>query len=47
MRFEWDAEKNRINQKKHAGLDFETASRVFDDPNMLLRKDRIIAGEQR
>jgi uncharacterized DUF497 family protein len=23
MRFEWDAEKNRSNQKKHAGIDFE------------------------
>jgi uncharacterized DUF497 family protein len=31
MRFEWDAEKNRSNQKKHAGIDFETASRVFAD----------------
>jgi len=25
MRFEWDAQKNRSNQKKHAGIDFETA----------------------
>jgi uncharacterized DUF497 family protein len=23
MRFEWDAAKNRSNQKKHAGIDFE------------------------
>jgi uncharacterized DUF497 family protein len=47
MRFEWDAEKNRSNQEKHAGIDFETASRVFADPNLMLRKDRVIDGEQR
>ena len=47
MRFEWDAEKNRSNQKKHAGIDFETASRVFADPSLMLQKDRVIDGEQR
>ncbi|SRR5258708_7936204 len=47
MRFEWDAEKNRANQKKHDGIDFETASLVFADPNLMLRKDRAIDGEQR
>ena len=47
MRFEWDAAKNRSNQKKHAGIDFETASRVFADPNVLLRKDLVVDGEQR
>jgi uncharacterized DUF497 family protein len=47
VRFEWDAEKNRSNQKKHAGIDFETASRVFADPRLMLRKDRVIDGEQR
>src|ERR1035437_6847327 len=47
MRFEWDAEKNRSNQEKHAGIDFETASRVFSDPGLMLRKDRVIDGEQR
>ena len=47
MRFEWDAEKNRSNQKKHSGVDFETASRVFADPDLMLRKDRVIDGEQR
>jgi uncharacterized DUF497 family protein len=44
MRFEWDAEKNRSNQRKHAGIDFETASRIFADPGLLLRKDRVIDG---
>jgi uncharacterized DUF497 family protein len=47
VRFEWDAEKNRSNRKKHAGIDFETASRVFADPNLIIRKDRVIDGEQR
>ncbi|MBI4909849.1 MAG: BrnT family toxin [Acidobacteria bacterium] len=47
MRFEWDAEKSRTNQKKHSGLDFETASRVFADPDLILRKDRVMDGEQR
>jgi uncharacterized DUF497 family protein len=47
VRFEWDSEKNRSNQKKHAGVDFETASRVFADPNLMLRKDRVVDGEQR
>jgi uncharacterized DUF497 family protein len=47
MRFEWDAGENRSNQKKHAGIDFETASRVFADPNLILRKDDVVDGEQR
>ena len=47
VRFEWDADKNQSNQKKHAGIDFETASRVFADPNLMLRKDRVVDGEQR
>jgi hypothetical protein len=28
-------------------VDFETASRVFADPDLILRKDRVIDGEQR
>jgi uncharacterized DUF497 family protein len=47
MRFEWDSEKNRLNQRKHGGIAFETAARVFDDPRTIFRKDRIVAGEQR
>jgi len=47
MRFEWDSPKNRINQAKHEGLDFATAARVFDDPNVLLMHGRIIEREQR
>jgi hypothetical protein len=47
MRFEWDAGKNRINQMKHSGLDFETAARVFNDPKIILVEDRVVEGEQR
>jgi uncharacterized DUF497 family protein len=47
MRFEWDDEKNRINQRKHGGVAFETAALVFNDPLTLFRKDRIVEGEQR
>jgi uncharacterized protein len=47
MRFEWDEGKSRINQAKHDGLDFETAARVFNDPNVILIEDRIVEGEQR
>ena len=47
MRFEWDPRKDRINRTKHNGLDFETAARVFNDPNVVLIEDRIVEGEQR
>jgi len=30
MQFEWDENKNRINQEKH-GISFEEAEEVFDD----------------
>ena len=32
--FVWDDDKNRLNIKKH-GIDFETASFVFDDSDRL------------
>ena len=35
MKFEWDAEKDRANQRKH-GIAFFTAKKVFSDAN---RKD--------
>ena len=34
MKFEWDEEKNLINKSKH-GISFETATKVFDDPNYI------------
>ena len=36
--FEWDKNKNRINQRKH-GISFEEASTVFYDEEALLRDD--------
>jgi uncharacterized protein len=47
VRFEWDAEKNLINQQKHGGIAFETAALLFDDPHVIFRKDRVVDGEQR
>jgi uncharacterized protein len=46
MRFEWDEAKNRANQRKH-GISFLTALRVFDDPLIVSRIDRIIDNEVR
>ena len=36
--FEWDEDKNRLNQKKH-GVSFEQAQRAFDDPNRIIVRD--------
>lgn len=38
MIFEWDENKNRANKQKH-GIDFESASTVFNDPLMQSRVD--------
>jgi uncharacterized protein len=46
MRYEWNEEKSRRNRKKH-GVAFEAAVRVFNDPFLLLIKDRIDESEQR
>ena len=46
MPFEWDGEKNRINQQKH-GLAFKSAALVFNDPDTVFREDRVVAGEPR
>jgi hypothetical protein len=40
MEFEWDEAKERTNRAKH-GISFDTAIRVFNDPNQLLQEDRI------
>lgn len=34
MTFEWDEEKNLLNQRKH-GISFETAAYVFEDENYI------------
>jgi len=46
VRFDWDETKNAINLRKH-GVDFNTASLVFDDPLHLPVKDREVDGEVR
>jgi hypothetical protein len=38
MKFEWDENKNRLNQKKH-GVSFEEAKEVFNDPLHLSKLD--------
>ncbi|MBR2259090.1 MAG: BrnT family toxin [Blautia sp.] len=47
LQFEWDEEKEKINIYKH-GIDFETANRVFLDPNRLEYYDEVhsFAGEE-
>ncbi len=46
IRFEWDEEKNQINQTKH-GIDFETAKLVFDDPFCVTFVESVSNGEKR
>ena len=38
MRYEWDDEKNEINEKKH-GISFSEATTVFDDDEALFMND--------
>lgn len=50
LKFEWDEEKNMLNQRKH-GISFETAAYVFEDENYIemfdfehsIEEDRYIA----
>lgn len=44
--FVWDESKNLANQAKHK-ISFQTASRVFGDPFVLIEQDRIENGERR
>ena len=44
-RFEWDPAKSRENRRKH-GVEFETATLVFEDPVILSRKDLLYRGEE-
>jgi len=46
LRFEWDETKNATNLRKH-GVDFDTASLVFDDTRHLMMRDRMVDGEER
>jgi uncharacterized DUF497 family protein len=46
MEFTWDDEKSEINRRKH-GVRFETAVRVFDDPDAISTQDRVVGDEER
>ena len=48
VRYEWDEQKNRRNQRKHGGISFEMAALAFEDERCLVGLDRVDeAGEQR
>jgi uncharacterized protein len=46
MRFEWNEQKNRTNQRNH-GISFEEAAQVFLDPFHVSIQDRTEDGERR
>lgn len=46
VRFEWDRSKSRANIVKH-GVGFDEASKVFSDPHVIIREDRLVEGEER
>ena len=46
-RITWHEDKNLSNQRKHSGLSFEVAARVFLDPLHLSEQDRVEEREQR
>ena len=43
---DWDESKNLSNYRKHE-VYFETAILVFDDPNAVMFRDRVVDGEDR
>lgn len=45
MTFEWDENKNNSNKQKH-GVSFETAARVFLDPNVIVVPDPFVDEER-
>jgi uncharacterized protein len=48
VRYEWDEQKNRRNQRKHDGISFEMAALVFEDRRCLAGLDHVDeTGEQR
>lgn len=46
VRFEWNESKNRANIAKH-GVGFDEARRVFSDPHVIVREDRVVEGQER
>jgi hypothetical protein len=45
-RFRWDPEKAETNFRKH-GIRFKAAAKVFDDPCVFIRQDRVVEDEPR
>lgn len=45
MTFEWDENKNQINQRKH-GISFEEAKTVFYDEQALLEYDELHSADE-
>jgi uncharacterized DUF497 family protein len=45
-RFGWDPEKAETNFRKH-GIRFKVASKIFDDPYVFIRQDRVVEDEPR
>ena len=39
MKYEWNEEKNKLNQQKY-GISFEEAKEVFDDPLQISKLDK-------
>jgi hypothetical protein len=46
MTFEWDEQKNYLNKKKHDGISFEYAARVFLDAKRIEFLDEIHSDEK-
>jgi len=46
MVFAWDTAKDRVNRRKH-GVSFETAARVFEDPQAVSYLDQFVDDEER
>lgn len=44
--FVWDENKNELNKKKHKGLDFETAVRIFVDPLLYIDYDAVHSDDE-
>ena len=47
VQFEWDESKDRRNITKQGVGSFEEARKVFSDPHVVIRQDRVIEGEER
>lgn len=47
MRFEWDEAKDASNRRKHDGISFAVAARVFFDPLSITTQDQVVDGELR